>query len=196
MGCEAFGLAKVTNLLRYLRIFVPLDELTQYFNIYMFQFTVNHTSVTLGKRQFCTFASVFLIGLLGGAKASTVYAGEKVEVFKNPSCGCCTQWAEHLRKSSFEVVIQDVRDIASIRRSFGMPEHLGACHTAIVGGYVVEGHVPAEDIKRLLRERPKAIGLAVPSMPPGSPGMESAHPVSYAALLVQTNGDTKIFAKH
>ncbi|HRE16184.1 MAG TPA: DUF411 domain-containing protein, partial [Rhodocyclaceae bacterium] len=78
----------------------------------------------------------------------------------------------------------------------GMPDRLGACHTAKVGGYVVEGHVPAADIQRLLREKPKAIGLAVPSMPPGSPGMESRQPMPYDTLLVRTDGNTQVFAHH
>ena len=90
----------------------------------------------------------------------------------------------------------DVNDVPAARQRLGMPERLGSCHTAKVAGYVVEGHVPAADIQRLLKEKPKAIGLAVPSMPPGSPGMESPKPVPYNTLLVQTGGATTVFAKH
>ncbi len=90
----------------------------------------------------------------------------------------------------------DVNDVPAARQRLGMPERLGSCHTAKVAGYVVEGHVPAADIQRLLKEKPKAIGLAVPSMPPGSPGMESPKPVPYNTLLVQAGGATTVFAKH
>ncbi|MFP5431164.1 MAG: DUF411 domain-containing protein [Gammaproteobacteria bacterium] len=90
----------------------------------------------------------------------------------------------------------NVTDVTAARKQLGMPDRLGSCHTAKVAGYVVEGHVPVADIQRLLKEKPKALGIAVPSMPPGSPGMESPKPVPYNTLLVQTGGETSIFAKH
>lgn len=121
---------------------------------------------------------------------------QSVEVFKSPDCGCCGKWVEHLRSNGFQVRTHDVNDIPAARKRLGMPDRLGSCHTAKVGGYVIEGHVPAADIQRLLKEKPKALGLAVPSMPPGSPGMESSRPVSYATLLVKQDGDTSVFAKH
>jgi hypothetical protein len=119
-----------------------------------------------------------------------------VEVFKSPSCGCCGKWVEHLRQNGFKVQTHDVSNIAAHRKKLGMPDQLGSCHTASVGGYVVEGHVPAADIRRLLKDKPKALGLSVPAMPPGSPGMESATPVSYQTLLVQADGTAKVFAQH
>jgi hypothetical protein len=119
-----------------------------------------------------------------------------VEVFRSPSCGCCGKWVEHLRQNGFQVQTHDVNDISATRKQLGMPDQLGSCHTARIGGYVVEGHVPASDIRRLLKDKPKALGLAVPSMPPGSPGMESARPVPYQTLLVQTDGTSKLFAQH
>lgn len=119
-----------------------------------------------------------------------------VEVFRSPSCGCCGKWVEHLRQNGFQVQTHDVSNIPATRKQLGMPDQLGSCHTARIGGYVVEGHVPASDIRRLLKDKPKALGLAVPSMPPGSPGMESARPVPYQTLLVQTDGTSKLFAQH
>ena len=89
-----------------------------------------------------------------------------------------------------------MNNVPAVRKKLGMPDQLGSCHTARIEGYVVEGHVPAADIQRLLKEKPKALGLAVPSMPPGSPGMESARPVPYQTLLVRTDGTTQVFVQH
>ena len=134
--------------------------------------------------------------LLLGSGAVWAQAATTVEVFKNPSCGCCGKWAEHLRNSGFQVQIHEVADVPSARKQLGIPDRLGACHTAKVGGYVIEGHVPAADIQRLLNDKPKALGLAVPSMPPGSPGMEGPKPIPYETLLVQADGSTGVFARH
>ncbi len=123
-------------------------------------------------------------------------AAERVEVFKSPYCGCCEKWVEHMRKAGFDVVTKDVNDVPAARKLAGMPERFGSCHTAKVGGYVVEGHVPAADVQRLLKEKPKAVGLAAPGMPQGSPGMETNHPQPYDTLLVQADGSYKVFAKH
>lgn len=124
------------------------------------------------------------------------HAAERVEVFKSPYCGCCEKWVEHMRKAGFDVVTKDVNDVPAARKLTGMPERFGSCHTAKVGGYVVEGHVPAADVQRLLKEKPKAVGLAAPGMPQGSPGMETNHPQPYDTLLVQADGSYKVFAKH
>lgn len=133
---------------------------------------------------------------LGAAVNLPASAADAVDVYKSPYCGCCEKWVEHLQQAGFAVRTHDVNDVPAARQRLGMPERLGSCHTAKVAGYVVEGHVPAADIQRLLKEKPKAIGLAVPSMPPGSPGMESPKPVPYNTLLVQAGGATTIFAKH
>lgn len=119
-----------------------------------------------------------------------------IEVYKSAQCGCCKTWAEHLQKSGFKVVLHDVDDVPAAREKLGMPGQYGSCHSARAGQYLIEGHVPAADIKRLFRERPKAIGLAVPSMPPGSPGMESDDPVSYDTLLIGKDGNASVFARH
>ena len=119
-----------------------------------------------------------------------------VTVNKTPYCGCCKQWIAHLKANGFAVTPNDVDDTAPVRASLGMPAKLGSCHTAVIGGYVIEGHVPAEDIKRLLKEKPDALGLSVPGMPLGSPGMESSNPQPYETLLVMKDGSTKVWAKH
>lgn len=119
-----------------------------------------------------------------------------IEVYKSPECGCCTKWAEHLRKNGFTVNLHDVNDVPAAREKLGMPGQYGSCHTAQAGQYLIEGHVPAADIKRLLKEHPKAIGLAVPAMPQGSPGMESDTPVPYDSLLISPYGSAKVFAHH
>ena len=95
-----------------------------------------------------------------------------VTVYKSPTCGCCSMWVEHLEASGFEVESIARTDMGAVKDSLGVPSHLSSCHTGVVDGYVVEGHVPAEQIKRLLDERPDALGLSVPGMPIGSPGME------------------------
>ena len=139
--------------------------------------------------------SLLLIAALGSTHV-WAQSSAAVEVFKSPYCGCCGKWVEHLRQNGFQVNTHDVEDVTTARKKMGMPDRLGSCHTAKIGGYVVEGHVPAADIQRLLRDKPKALGLAVPSMPPGSPGMESAKPMPYQTLLVRTDGTTQVFTQH
>ena len=137
--------------------------------------------------------SVFLLAAAFSAAAQTL---PTVEMYKNPYCGCCGQWAEHMRKNGFQVVAHDVEDITAKRASLGMPASLGSCHTAKVGGYLLEGHVPAADVRRLLKEKPKALGLAVPGMPAGSPGMDIPNSPPYETLLVAKDGGTTVFARH
>ena len=120
----------------------------------------------------------------------------EVEVFKSPYCGCCTEWAKHMADSGFRVRSINVEDVPAARAKLGMPERYGSCHTAKIGNYVIEGHVPADDIKRLLKEKPQAVGLAAPGMPGGSPGMESARKEPYDVLLVGRDGKSKVFSKH
>ena len=116
-----------------------------------------------------------------------------IEVYKSASCGCCHGWVDHLRASGFIVNTHDVANPSDYREKFGMPNQLGSCHTAMVQGYVVEGHVPAAEIKRLLAERPKARGLAVPAMPLGSPGMEGPRSDPYDVLLVRMDGNYSVY---
>ena len=119
-----------------------------------------------------------------------------IAVYKNPSCDCCEKWAEHMKKNGFQVVIHEVNDISVARKELGIPAKLASCHSAKIGDYVLEGHVPAADVQRLLKEKPKALGLAVPLMPAGSPGMDVPNSPPYQTLLVQADGSTRVFAKH
>ena len=139
-----------------------------------------------------------LLTALLAATAFSVAASDlpEVEVYKSPYCGCCTEWAKHMVDNGFRVKPIDVEDVPAARAKLGMPERYGSCHTAKIGNYVIEGHVPAEDIKRLLKEKPKAVGLAAPGMPGGSPGMESAKKQPYDVLLVGKDGKSKVFAHH
>ena len=139
---------------------------------------------------------IFLSLALLSASGAFAQGAARVEVYKNAACSCCGGWVDHLRENGFAVSTHDIDDVPANREKLGMPEKLGSCHTATVNGYVIEGHVPASDIQRLLKEKPKALGLAVPSMPAGSPGMDSANPVNYDTLLVERDGSTSIFAKH
>ncbi|HRD94267.1 MAG TPA: DUF411 domain-containing protein [Accumulibacter sp.] len=133
---------------------------------------------------------------LFSATSAFAESAPRVEVFKSASCSCCGGWVDHLKANGFEVSTHNIDNVPANRKKLGMPDSVGSCHTAKVGGYLIEGHVPAADIQRLLKEKPKALGLAVPSMPAGSPGMESARPVPYDTLLVDRNGSTRVFASH
>lgn len=120
----------------------------------------------------------------------------QIEVWKDPSCGCCKDWIAHVKANGFDVKVHESGNAAA-RSRLMIPEKLGSCHTAMVGGYAIEGHVPAREIHRLLKERPQAIGLAVPGMPVGSPGMDD--PVyggrkdPYDVLLIARNGSTRVY---
>ena len=120
----------------------------------------------------------------------------RVEVYRSATCGCCIAWARHMERSGFDVRVFDVSDLAGVKRGLGIPPKLAACHTATVDGYLLEGHVPAEDVERLLRERPPVRGLAVPGMPVGSPGMEGPNPERYEVLGFGGPGGQAVFARH
>jgi hypothetical protein len=117
-------------------------------------------------------------------------------MFKSSACVCCGKWAKHLQESGFTVEEIETHDLVSVKRRYGVPPQFSTCHTAVVSGYVVEGHVPAPDIQRLLRERPPALGLVVPGMPLGSPGMEGVVSRAYDVLLFDAAGRTKVYAHH
>ena len=120
-------------------------------------------------------------------------------VYKTPWCGCCKGWITHMARAGFSPKVIEVEDLAPIRARHGVPFRLSSCHTGLIGGYVVEGHVPPKDVVRLLAERPKALGLTVPGMPIGSPGMEAPGGKTEAyetLLLLDAKGRTKVFARH
>lgn len=146
---------------------------------------------------------VFAVAVPLGAAAMSAAAHESaapiaVIVYKNAQCGCCKNWVEHLRKAGFEVTAKDVNDLSAIKNKLGVPSALASCHTAIVGQYVVEGHVPAADIKRLLDEKPKVAGIGVPGMPVGSPGMEMPGTPAdrYDVVAFAKDGKQRVFASH
>lgn len=132
-----------------------------------------------------------LIGLPMLASAAT----QAIEVYKTATCGCCEEWVKHLRANGFKVNAHNVANPSDTREKMGIPDRLGSCHTAVIGGYAIEGHVPAAEIKRLLAAKPKAKGLAVPAMPLGSPGMEGPTHMPYDVLLVGKDGSTTVY-KH
>ena len=121
----------------------------------------------------------------------------RVEVFKSPYCECCVAWVEHMKAAGFDVKVTLVNDTAAARKRLGMPDKFGSCHTATVGGYVLEGHVSAVELKKLLAARPVAVGLAAPGMPPGSPGMEvGTRQDPYKVFLNDKSGHETVFASY
>ena len=121
-----------------------------------------------------------------------------IQVFKSPTCGCCANWVKHLQQHGFTTTVTDVEDVNAVKAKYKVPGRLGSCHTAIVDGYVLEGHVPAADVQRLLKERPAVVGLAVPGMPIGSPGMEvaSMKPQAYQVVAFDRDGQFKVYSSH
>jgi hypothetical protein len=137
------------------------------------------------------------VALLAAFLISNVHgAAGDMEVYKTPTCGCCEKWVEHVRANGFRVVVHEVSSTAEHQKRFGVPQKLASCHTARVGGYTIEGHVPAADVQRLLKTRPKAVGLAVPGMPMGSPGMEGPRADPYSVLLFQATGRVSEFRNY
>lgn len=138
------------------------------------------------------FAAV--LGVAG--VAATAADPPVMQVFKSPTCGCCATWVRHLRDNGFKVDVTEQADMTPVKQRFGIAPRHASCHTAVVDGYVVEGHVPAADIARLLRERPQIKALVVPGMPIGSPGMEGPDAERYEVLALDASGATRVFATH
>lgn len=121
----------------------------------------------------------------------------EVTVYKSPTCGCCAEWVTHLRDNGFPVTVKERVNVGPVKRQVGVPKQLSSCHTAVVGDYVVEGHVPAQEVKRLLQDKPKLRGLSVPGMPIGSPGMERGDYVeAYSVVGFTPRGDTTVVARY
>ncbi len=142
-----------------------------------------------------THMTIKPLALLLAFVAAPALAAE-ITVYKDANCGCCKKWVQHLQANGFEVRAHDVTDLVARKTADRVPPKLYACHTAKVGGYTIEGHVPAADIQRLLRERPAVRGLAVPGMPAGSPGMEGAYRERYDTLTFDQDGRTAVYARH
>jgi len=162
----------------------------------MAQKTITKTQKGASTRAitFSLLAGIALIigGLLINQPSSIA---EEIVVYKSPTCGCCTKWVDHLEDNGFSVKVHNRSNMGPIKAELGVPRHLQSCHTAKVSGYVVEGHVPADEITRLLTERPQVRGLAVPGMPMGSPGMEGLRKDAYDVLAIQDNGRTTVYAR-
>jgi hypothetical protein len=151
--------------------------------------------------RFSALAAAFIALSLTTAAAripsSTALAKKPtITVYKDPSCGCCKAWIAHLVKAGYTVDAKDSPNMAEIKRDLGVPDALKSCHTGIVNGYIIEGHVSPEEIDRLLAQKPKVAGLAVPGMPMGSPGMDGGTKQHYQVVSFEKNGKTKVFATH
>ena len=136
-----------------------------------------------------------MVGTAPASASSTVAAKPEVTVWKSPTCGCCGGWVDHMRAAGFPVTVHDVDDVGPMKLRLGVPARLQSCHTALVDGYALEGHVPADSVQRLLRERPAAVGLAVPGMPQGSPGMETGVKDPYDVVLFSAAGGDSVYER-
>jgi len=154
------------------------------------------------KNTFTLVITAIAIAGLGYAaaaqQASTASALPKVTVYKTSSCGCCKLWVEHMKSNGFDVQAMDVSsaDVRQVSKMAGLKDEDTSCHTAKIGNYTIEGHVPAADIKRLLNEKPAIAGLSAPGMPQGSPGMEQGAKEPYDVIAFKKDGTSTVFAKH
>ena len=139
-----------------------------------------------------------LLPMFAAARLDVLAQGTKMTVYKDPSCGCCAIWVTHLEKAGFSATVSEAADMAAVKNQLGVPAALRSCHTGVVNGYAIEGHVPAADIQRLLKERPAVVGLAVPGMPIGSPGMEAPgmKPQPFDVIAFEKGGARRVFASH
>ena len=148
----------------------------------------------MNRRNFI-FGSFFFVGFIKSASGDI----PKITVYKTSTCGCCSAWIEHVEKAGFYVKSKNIThgELAELKRQYGIPIEFSSCHTAFVDNYFVEGHVPVEDIKALIFEKPHGLGLSVPNMPIGSPGMEMGNQKEpYDTLLIKNNGSTRVFRMH
>jgi hypothetical protein len=145
------------------------------------------------RRRFLSFVAAATLSGVGHAAKPAL---PPMTVYKTPECGCCGKWVEHVRAAGFRVAVHDVESTAAYREKAGVPRTLAGCHTALVGGYTVEGHVPAADVKKLLAQRPAARGLVVPQMPQTSPGMDRPHGEAWDVLLLAKDGSTHVFTHY
>ena len=151
------------------------------------------------KHKLLIALTIALIGLAPGMRAQGQrQAGPSVDVFKSPTCGCCSKWVEHMRKAGFTVHVTEMEDaeLQKIKDRYGVPVSARSCHTARVAGFTVEGHVPPVEVQRMSKEKPKVLGLAVPGMPLGSPGMEvsGVKPHPYNVLTFDKQGATQVYS--
>jgi hypothetical protein len=152
------------------------------------------------RREWLVQAGLAVVGLVAAPRVAhamrdgLAQALPTMTVFKSPTCGCCKAWVTHAEKAGFKCVVRDMNDLTEVKRNFAIPRALESCHTVQVGTYLVEGHVPADLVIKMLRDKPVARGLAVPGMPIGSPGMEGGTPERYQVLLFDKTGNTTVYA--
>ena len=151
-----------------------------------------HYSIAMNRRQLLALIPALLISRTARAQSA------KIHIYKDASCGCCSVWVTHLEKAGFTASVTNADNMAAIKDTYGVPAALRSCHTGVVNGYVIEGHVPAADIQRVLKERPAVAGLAVPGMPVGSPGMEvpGMRPQAFDVMAFEKGGASRVFASH
>jgi len=138
-----------------------------------------------------------LAAALAAAGSLALAAGlPEVVVYKSPTCGCCGTWVDHMKANGFKVKVIDQADVDPVKTRLGVPAQLASCHTAVVGGYVVEGHVPAAAVKRLLAEKPNTLGVSVPGMVAGSPGMEGPQPQPFSTIMFDERGRSRVFESY
>ena len=148
-------------------------------------------------RLFAGSVFVVFVAFLATTTAQRSQAAS-VEVYKSPTCGCCSKWVDHLKAAGLTVRTTNTEAVDELKNKHGVPKQVRSCHTALVGGYVIEGHVPVADVQRLLKERPAIVGIGVPGMPIGSPGMEVAgmKPQAFDVIAFAKDGSTRVFASH
>ncbi|MEP7227031.1 MAG: DUF411 domain-containing protein [Gemmatimonadales bacterium] len=157
---------------------------------------------TMQRRAFVArMAGLVAVGVTGRHLWAELPGGRSpspITVYKSSTCGCCTKWVDHIRAHGFAPTVRDVEEMEALKDKLQVPPGVRSCHTAQIDGYLIEGHVPASDIRRLLAERPKAAGLAVPGMPPLTPGMAPAgeEPRDFEVVSFQSDGSTRVFARH
>lgn len=145
-------------------------------------------------KKIMVVVSLFVVGIVSVmALSRPVSKGKSIVVYQSPTCGCCKKWVKHLEDHGFNVKSKLVSDVTDVKMKFGLPMKLASCHTAMIDGYIVEGHVPAKAIEKLLKEKPSIKGISVPGMPMGSPGMEGFHKENFDVVSFKENGEESVF---
>ena len=149
-------------------------------------------------RTVALIGTMAILLALVGTVAATAQSSNVVQVWKDPYCGCCVKWINQMKAAGFQIRVHNTNDLTEIKKMLGVPDQLRSCHTAKIGDYVIEGHVPIADVKRLLGQKPTVVGISVPGMPIGSPGMEvrTGETEPYEVATFDKNGATSVFAKH
>jgi hypothetical protein len=152
-------------------------------------------SESINRRAFLIRATALAgVASIAGGRAAALPPATRITVYKDPNCGCCSAWNDAMRKAGFQIDVRDTADLAAVKRSLGVPEALASCHTGMVAGYLFEGHVPPDLVQKVLRERPALIGLFVPGMPAGSPGMEMPNPDRYDVIALGRDKRQSVYA--